>query len=447
MALIHRSFGMTGVVVFFSFLISLASFLLFKSLDSDDNSIIISISVVLFAICTSEVHWLARPHIFSLVLLIVWHHLLDSYQYKSINHLYTLPIIMIAWVNLHGGFMGGFILLGVYLLGNLTSYLRNKDAANEMHLERIKLLGLTTAACVAVTVINPYGYQILLFPFKLTLTKEIMDTISEFTSPNFHESYARLFEFFLLSTIAVFAFSRFRLNTIESMSVILFLHMALYSARYIPLFAIIAAPILSRQLNLILGEASGKVAGFIRKKSCAVSAINAAATGNIWPATSIVLIMSSVVTGKIEYKFDERIKPMAAIEFLKAEKITGNMFNNDEFGDCLIYSAYPMYKVFFDGRSDMYGPCRLKEYNEITRFGQGWETILKRYRISWVFFDADSALSRHLLIHKDWKLIYADKVANIFVKDIPEYRHLIDKYPAVKPVLKAVANDSIDFNN
>ena len=189
-------------------------------------------------------------------------------------------------------------------------------------------------------------------------------------------------------------------------------------------------------MNLILEQASGRFADFIKKRSSNILAIDASTTGYFWPAASIILVISSVAMGKIEYKFDEKIKPMAAIEFLKKERISGNMFNNDEFGDCLIYSAYPMYKVFFDGRSDMYGVSRLKEYRKVTNFDQGWEQILDKYHMSWIFYDADSGLSRYLLIHRDWKLIYADKVANIFVKNIPEYQYLIEKYPSVKPVVK-----------
>jgi hypothetical protein len=139
--------------------------------------------------------------------------------------------------------------------------------------------------------------------------------------------------------------------------------------------------------------------------------------------------------GTVEFKFDEKIKPVAAVEFLKKEKISGHMFNNDEFGDYIIYSAYPHYKVYIDGRLDMYGEKNVKEYRKVVNFEQGWEKILDKYNISWIIYDADSAISRFLFIHKDWKLIYADKVANIFVKNIAANQYLIDKYRTVKPVV------------
>jgi hypothetical protein len=140
--------------------------------------------------------------------------------------------------------------------------------------------------------------------------------------------------------------------------------------------------------------------------------------------------------GKIEYEFDEKLKPVKAVDFLKKENLKGNMFNNDEFGDYIIYAAWPKYKVFIDGRLDMYGSSRIKEYLKVASLQPGWEKVLEKYNIHWIIYNTDSALSTFLLGNKDWRLIYADKVANIFVKNIPENRPIIDKYSGVKPVVK-----------
>ena len=126
---------------------------------------------------------------------------------------------------------------------------------------------------------------------------------------------------------------------------------------------------------------------------------------------------------------------MNAVEFLKKEHLNGNMFNNDEFGDYIIYSAYRQYKVFIDGRLDMYGPARSKEYSEVILHRPGWEKILKKYDIKWIIFNAESIFSTFLLANSEWRLIYSDKVANIFVKNIPENQYLISKYGSVRPVL------------
>lgn len=133
-------------------------------------------------------------------------------------------------------------------------------------------------------------------------------------------------------------------------------------------------------------------------------------------------------------RFDEKLQPVAAVEFMKREQIPGNMFNNDEFGDYIIYAAWPQYRVFIDGRLDMYGTERIKQYYKVKNFDTDWELVMGKYDMNWIIFDADSQFSRYLRDRSDWRLIYADKVANIFVRNIVLYQPLIRKYPTVKPV-------------
>ncbi len=78
--------------------------------------------------------------------------------------------------------------------------------------------------------------------------------------------------------------------------------------------------------------------------------------------------------------------PVDAVEFFQKEKLAGNMFNNDEFGDYIIYAAWPEYKVFFDGRSDMYGEKIGNEYLKVTQIKSGWEDVLKKYNVNWIIF-------------------------------------------------------------
>jgi hypothetical protein len=433
MALAHKSFGLTGVVVFFSFVIATAYYLLFKVIKTKGN-IVLSVLVILLVLAASQLHWLARPHIFSLLLLVVWYSLLDAYQYNDKNYLYFLIPIMLLWVNLHGGFMSGFILMGVYLLGNLVGIGISQTTERKRCKEKVMALGLTTVACLLVSLINPYGYHILLFPFRLISDKFLMDHVVEFISPNFHDLMP--FRYLLFLTIAILAVSKARLNVIELILIILFIHMALYSARYITLFAIIAAPILVKQAELILKTMSGRFIDFFNTRTNNIAAIDASSKCHLWPMVGVAAVCIFAANGTIEYKFDERAKPVAAIEFLKVENLRGNMLNNDEFGDYLIYAAWPKYRVFFDGRSDMYGASRMKEYFKVAGVKQGWEDVIEKYNINWIIYNANSPLSMFLMERKDWRLIYADKVANIFVRNIPENQAIITKYPDVKLVVK-----------
>ena len=95
---------------------------------------------------------------------------------------------------------------------------------------------------------------------------------------------------------------------------------------------------------------------------------------------SVVLVAVLATGNIIRYEFNAKTKPVAAVEFLKNEHIKGNMFDNDEFGDYIIYEAWPEYKVFVDGRSDMYGVDIMKEYLKVVSIKPGWDEVFKKVR-------------------------------------------------------------------
>ncbi len=439
MALVHRAFGLTGIVLFFTYVIAFTYYLLFRIVRKNGGNILAEIIVILLVITSSEIHWLARPHIFSLLLLVVWYTLLDEFQYRNRNYLYFLPLLMLFWVNLHGGFIIGLVLTGIYLFDNLTKFVFSKNDEKTQYRRKAVLLGGVFASCLLVSLVNPHGYHILLFPFNVTSNRFLMDNVVEFLSPNFHEPMP--FKYLLYLMIGTLALSARRLNFVELVLVLLFTSMALYSARYIPLFAIIMTPVLVSQISPMLDESRGKIFSFLRTRAERIGSVDVSAEGYLWPLAACVLVAILALNGTIRFHFDEKIKPVDAVEFLKRERIRGNMFNNDEFGDYVIYAASDMYKVFFDGRSDMYGTARMKEYYKVTRLEEGWDEVLRKYDIKMVMYDNASALSRFLLQRKDWKLIYSDRVANIFVRDIPEYAGLLEKYGTTLPFRLNVTPD------
>ncbi len=268
-----------------------------------------------------------------------------------------------------------------------------------------------------------------------------MDNVIEFLSPNFHKPEIIIFEISLLFAIMIFSVSKKGLNFIEVLLVLAFTHMPLYSVRYVPLFPLIISPILIRHIEHLLQRRNGKILAKFKEKSKIYQEMDQFSKGFAWLVFGFILVTLQVYSAKFNFDFNEKMKPMQAVEFLKKEMINGNMFNNDEFGDILIYSAFPRYKVFFDGRSDMYGNEMIKEYRKVSEFKPGWEEIIAKYKIQWIFFDNDSPLSRFLVAKEDWKLIYSDSVANIFVKNIPEYEYLIEKYKGVRPFIKKGENE------
>ena len=428
MAGVFRSAGLTGIVLFFVFLLALTHWLLYESLRSRCNDLFLCVIVALLATATSSTHWLARPHVFSLLFTVIWCHCLDGFQYRNQNSLIYLPFLMLLWVNLHGGFIIGLIVLGVYLVGNVLFALTDRSRSREHKRKAKTLLGLFIAS-LSMCLINPYGVEILWFPFRLTGDRFIMDRVTEFLSPNFHEVLP--FKYMFLATIGALALSRSALNFIELMLLLLVSYMALYSARHVSLFAIVVSPILLRRLEFIVAELPDRFLRFYHRRVANLTAIDRNVKGYLWPGASLVCFIGLLAAGTIHYHFSDKSFPVAAVEFLKKESVTGNMFNNDEFGDYLIFAAWPAYRVFMDGRSDMYGEKYGSDYFRIANAQRGWKEVLQKHNITWVLFDTESPLVAALQEQRDWQPIYTDRVATIFVKKVPAHASLLAKYNAV----------------
>jgi hypothetical protein len=432
MAFAHMALGLTGVVIFFAFFISLTYYLLIKFLRKEHDNILLLAGMVLLVAISSYHHFFARPHIFSLLFLVIWYHILDQFQYKDRNHLYLLPIMTLVWVNLHGAFIIGFVLLGTYFTGNMIFYFQAQAGDMPAHGAKAKKLLVIGLFCLLAALVNPVGYKILLFPFDFVANQYLIAHVNEFLPTSFQKPlpYKCLF----IITLAVLFMAKNRLNWIELILVLGFTYMSLYSVRNITLFAIIVAPIIVRRLDEMMQNSKNKAVLFLNAKSQSFAETDRTTRGYAWPVAACCVVLFLGAVGIIQHGFDPKKKPVEAVNFLENEPISGNMFNNDEFGDYLIYAAYPKYRVFFDGRSDMYGVDHMKEYFKVTGIQTGWKEVLKKFDIRWVFFNADSLLSRYLLEQPDWHLIYADKVAHIYVQDLPEYQYLIEKYPHVVPV-------------
>ena len=430
MALAHRISGLSGVVVFYSLILAATFYILVRSLKTAGVSALPAAAATIVIFAASTLHWLARPHVFSFLIIVLWLHILNSYEERSRNQLYLLPLLMLFWVNLHGGYIIGFVFICIYLAGNLLLIFTDKEAWQSGGMKRAKGYGSILGVCMGTAILNPFGWKIFLFPFKLVFDKYQMDHTQEFLSPNFHEQ--PLFKAMLLTLVLLLAFSKKRLTLIQIALVIFFTNMSLYSIRYVPLFAIIIVPIMLQYMELDFGEYLPRVRAFFRKRIETVSGMDAMSRGFFWPIAAILLVCVQLYNGGIVHGFDPKIKAVDAVKFMKREQIPGRMFNNDEIGDLIIYGAHRQYKVFIDGRLDMYGTERLKEYFKITSASTEWEELIRKYGVSWIIFDTDSTFVRYLQVRKEWRLIYSDRVASIFVSNTPLYADLIARYPNVQ---------------
>lgn len=434
---VHQHWGLAGIVLLSCLVISGFYTLLFAFLKRHSN-FAVSLFLVLMVFGCSAFHLLARPYLVSSLFALLFYVVLFRFQ-QDIGfkrQVYFLPFLMMFWVNLHAGFSIGFVLLIIYTLAN--SIYTAADPSR-FHQERVKVLILTLAACLLVSGINPRGFEILSFPFQAAFNGTILKHIGEYLPPNFREMFS--FELFLFLTIFVLAFSRISLNLIETLLILVFAHLALTSVRHIPLFAAISAPILAARLDKEILPRIGRWGVLLKNWDQRILKIEQSTAPCLWGVFAVTLAVLLISQNKLHFDFTGRKIPPAAVEFLKNNKIPGNVYNADEFGDHMIYALWPRYPVFVHGLSDYVSETQgrpnleiFKNYLEVAHLKPGWKEALKKYNINWIFYYADAPLSVLLLSQADWRLIYADEVANIFVRNTPENQELIRKFPNVRPV-------------
>jgi small-conductance mechanosensitive channel len=359
-------------------------------------------------------HFTARPHIFSYVLLALWMiSLLDAYDDGKFElpPLLTLALLMILWANIHGSFTYGLTLL--YIFSACCLY-HNVVERNYAKCRRVLIAAAATTACAAVT---PYGIKPAFMTTTLMSMKFASGYINELRSPDFHAS-----NFVLIYFVAIFlAIAGFgiRLGGARLISFGLAAATGLRYMRALFMFFLLAPIILARPAARALpylapqsssAEADGQGApdallGLLQKYATAILvgcvALAVLATASVWRRDDIVPPAT--------------IAPAAAIDFVKRNNITGNVFNSQLFGGYLIWSGIP---VFIDGRLEVYGDAFERKYAqalELTDVTKAY-AVLDEYNVAWAILNPYEPLASELARNAAWEKAYADADAVVFVR-------------------------------
>lgn len=443
--------GLNGVVVFTAFVISLTFWLAFRWLLRHGTNVVLALTLALLATCASMIHFFARPHVLSWLLTFLWFAILDSWERNSVStasrykayptqnsrtYLWLLPFTMLLWVNLHGGFLIGFVLLAIYWVSALWEWLRAGGHDGFDHLLtkmragcRVRNLTLVGMASAAVTLINPYGWRLYSHIYGYLSNRFLMDHIDEFQSPNFHYVAQKCFAGLLLLTLVALAAVRVEVSKVKvshGLIVLFAVYSGLYASRNIPIASLLLIFVIGARLS----EKSGIVSKFYRPHRYfkfaelfqRMQTTELSQRGHIWPIAAIVLACWVVAhEGKlggskaIDGQFTSKRFPAAAVDYIEKESLKGPFFSPDYWGGYLIYRLYPQAKVVIDDRHDFYGEIFLRSYLKMMHVEPGWEEFLQQHPANCLVIPKDSALSNILAESKAWRSIYQDNVAIVFV--------------------------------
>ena len=417
--------GLNGVVWFTAIVIATVFAGLFRLLMREGASLVVSVLMTLLALSASMIHFLARPHVVSWLFTLAFFWILDISERNSLGGrvirnpdlLWSLPLLMLVWVNMHGGFLVGFVLIAIYWLGATWTWIRTRDTGIEQSFARIaaekrsRSLALVGLISLAASLINPYGWNLHLHIYSYLSDRFLINHIQEFQSPDFHGLAQRCFAVLVLIVLAVLAAGGRRLRVSEALMILFAVYTGLYAARNIPISSILLVSVVAPRIWPSVGAR-----GFLQR----MQKVDSGLRGHLWPVLAIVLtffIAGNPGTAKplMDAHFDPNRMPVEAVSYLKNRDIKGPALSPDYWGGYLIYRLYPRDQVVVDDRHDLYGPEFFKSYLKMVKVERGWQEFLEQHPASCLILPRDAALANVLFESTNWKAVYQDDVAAVFV--------------------------------
>jgi hypothetical protein len=340
--------------------------------------------------------WSERPLMLGLLgmLAVVWIvELPDSWL--SRRPMISLPIVMWLWTNVHGTWTIGFAYLGLHLVGRWLD-----GAPPSGGRERVLLRASVLAG--AVTLINPYFLDLVLFPLRLMGRASVLYGVQEWQSPSFHDLGGKFFALFVVVTLVLLA--RKRPSWRDIIIAAAFLVLGFWAVRNVGLTAVAILPILARASRREKPVRDDR------------SSLNTMLAGLLVAVTVIAVAQAAA-----EPNWDLKAYPVKAVAALEAQHLIGrHLFTTDGWGGYLIATEYPRQRVFYDDRYDMY-PIPINEaYDDIANLHPNWQAQLDKYGIDVIMWSPTGGLTQALAAQPDrWTRVYVDKTAAVYVRRPP----------------------------
>ena len=396
MALVFRLGGWPGVVTLYGLSLAAAALLLNgwlrKSLTGP--SLVLTLTLVLACLAPNL---LARPHILVLPLVIAWTAaLLKAREGARAPPLWAAGL-MLAWANLHGSFVFGFLLLGAFGLEALYA------APAGGRLRVVRDWGVFAALGVVAAAMTPQGPAGLIFPFKLMAIPSLA-AIGEWRPTDF--SSVGPFEITLAVTLFVALSRGMKVPPVRLLLLIGLLHMALQHNRHVIVLVLVAAMVLAAPLAEALGQPRPAPD---RPRAPAWLIFGALALALIAGRAALPLT-----------RVDGPTTPGAALDHVPAALRVRPVFNDYGFGGYLIYRGV---RPYIDGRTDLYGDAFMNRYLQVLRPDPAaLDQTLRGERIAWTILPPGAPLVALMDARPGWRRLYADRFAVVHAQLAPTGR-------------------------
>lgn len=402
--LLFQGFDLNGIMFVAGLLLASTFTLIFLNATRSNNQLFLTLVLVSLGAFVTSIHWITRPHLFSMLFTAIWLILIDDLYRNQHKMLGAPPMVMLLWANIHAEYIAGFLILGAYLADSIWSYWRIRTPES---LSSIKVVFIVLISSFACSLINPSGFQTWSTVTDYVNNSYLMSTINETKPPNFTElRFTPLLMLYVVS-LAILLSQRKNFSAADFFLIMGFGLMNAVSARNAHLFGVVAPLILARNLkNVPISPRLNNIGQMFTK-------LDNVGRGTAIPILLATLLGVFLLVGpyKGHNRFDPEYFPVQAVQWLEQNPQHGHMFNHFDWGGYLLLHLWPSQKVFIESQTDTHGDLT-QSYLTVTRRHAGWEDTLNAYDIQWVIIPPHWELTDEL-ISRDWNTLYGDDTAII----------------------------------
>ncbi len=402
---VDQVLGLAGLALSVSLLAMLAFVFVWKQLS---GGVFIRAAIVLLAVTAASVNLTPRSQMATFVFTPLIAYLLYLYKWKQTDRLWLMPIVFAAWVNLHGGYIAGLMLLGAFIAGEALGNLLHVTGDEIVSWRRLGKVLVITLVSGAALLINPYTVAALQLPFKTVNIGVLQNFIQEWASPDFHQASQQPMVWMLLLTLAAIGFSRRRLDVTDAVTLVVFAYITFLAQRNLGLFAMVCAPILSRHVNAI----AEKTRWGRRSLAKGFPLVNGALLCLV--AAAVVMYTIGILGPVAQAKAEAKVLPVAAAKWIEQNEPRGPLFNSYNWGGYLLWRLGDAYPVYVDGRTDVYDDKFLQNFLAIVLVNPDYDRRLENTGAKLVLIEAGSLLDNFLARNTLWHETYRDDVAVIY---------------------------------
>ena len=444
----------------------------------------IAAAATLFAAALGINDWNVRPQAFTFFLapLFLWavHKIRRSAGFSlqtcirgpNLRWLAVFPLGMALWVNCHGSFPLGLLIVGLWVADEVWGAVRGGAGGRSCArpLPRITAAASALALAAAATLLNPRGPGAFSYLAGMSVHPVIQGMVPEWAPPTFSTLTGALFLTGLLLTAALLALSPRRPEPLELLLFLAFGALGLRTTRGAIWFGLALTPVWAAHLSAVFGTSLRSVPDYKRpfvvsheapraegaraeaKRSGVSEAQNGTPLRSVpdyergtllrsvpdyergykrdLPATLLAVLLTAGALVTLPW-FKERLPlppekaglisaetPIAATEFLLRERLPGPLFHAMPFGSYLVWAAQPDYPVFVDSRIELYPVEVWLDYLHISAAGCEWEERLARYGVRTLMLSPQEqpALVAAARASPHWHWVYEDTAAVLFVR-------------------------------